>query len=91
MTETVGVNKAGNLIRAAWQKGQREITIDGVLLTLHRSDHKVVLHDKDGKAVRKIESWIIADPKSKGLFAPVFSVELHAGKNTRVAPRTKAS
>jgi len=82
-TEQTDIVKTGNLIRAAWNSGKKEITIDGHVLKIQRSDHRVAVRVGE-KTEHRVESWLVASPKDRGTFVPVYNVELTPGKNSRV-------
>jgi len=76
--------KAAEAIRKAWHAGRKQVNVDGETLVIRKVEHKVTLHDKDNKIIKRAESWLIAKPKDRKKLTPVYNVELEPGKNSRV-------
>jgi hypothetical protein len=78
-------NDVANHIRKNWNEGRKFVTIGDIELRIQLSEHKVVIHNKDGSHERRVEKWLVASPVNDKLVVPVYSIELEPGKNSRVA------
>lgn len=74
--------EAGNLIRKAWKRGQRQIVIDGRELVLKEQIRNTTMHTDQG--IKKFQDrWIIATPKPPARYVPMYSIELDVTQKSR--------
>jgi hypothetical protein len=78
------MSKETDMIRAAHQKGNKTVELNGRLFKLKARTKHVNMKLTDGTIVDQDETWISASP-ADGSYFPCYNVE--AGNNSRVTGR----
>lgn len=84
----VNMSKLGNDARAAWKKGKKQVTLDGVVLKIRLliRSRKVTTggglnKDYPTKEHKLVERWLVLSPADGEAVAPVYCFEETAGTN----------